>query len=58
MATRTLQELAVDANNWQAVMSALNRALRKAKVAEADVVCVQSDYDDGGVSARVFYWKK
>jgi hypothetical protein len=58
MATRQLRAVAVDANNWQACMSALNREIRKARIAETDVVSVQSDYDDGGVSARVFYWKK
>jgi hypothetical protein len=57
MAIREIKTMDTSANTWPDCMSAVTAELRRESVSEADVISLQYEYDDAGVTARVFYWQ-
>jgi hypothetical protein len=57
MVLRDIGTMDASANTWPDCMSAVTDELHRASIQEADVISLQYEYDDAGVTARVFYWK-
>ncbi len=48
----------VSRGNTEECLKRLNIELKKRKVAEADVISLQSQMDDAGVTVWAYYWRR
>lgn len=57
MPIREIRTMDASATTWPDCMNAVTTELRRESISERDVISLQCEYDDAGVTGRVFYWK-
>ena len=56
-ASRQIEYIDAWRQNTRECLETINSVLRERCVAESDVISVQSQMDDGGVTVWVYYWR-